>query len=338
MVSSVLSLRQSYYLAKLARLLIVILFALVAGLRVPGMDKDSLTYLELYHYVVDSSFSFVIVEPSFTLISYFCSTISKEYGLAILFIIYAFLGVTLKYVAIMKLLDNPLKRLLAFYLYICFFYLLHEYTQIRAGVASGILMISVYYLFRHEQIKYFFLVSCACLFHYSSIIFFIVPLLLKFRSKYIYILMPAVSGVVGFSGVTMWLLSNFSSQLPQFLSYKVQVYLNLKQAVNLYSVFNPVYFFAFMISSVYLLKFSREGSIQLLMSKLLSLGVSFYYCFIALPAFSYRIAELFLVFLIILLPGMIQNFRGKFIYVCLLFVLGIFMISNRLFLQELVII
>ena len=99
---------------------------LIAGLREIGLDPDSENYeYSFQHYYQSSEMG--MVEPSFTLISAVLNVFTDNVHL--LFLVYAFLGVTIKLYAFKKNLQCIFVPMM---LYISFYFVLHEMTQIRA--------------------------------------------------------------------------------------------------------------------------------------------------------------------------------------------------------------
>jgi len=81
--------------------------------------------------------------------------------------IYAILGVSIKLFAIYKLSPLPL---LSLFLYLVTYYPLHEYTQIRAGVAAGIVLLATQDLANKNDLAFFIKIALAMLFHWASLV------------------------------------------------------------------------------------------------------------------------------------------------------------------------
>ncbi len=112
-----------------------VLMLLLAILRPENAVNDYKSYLLLYKYI--SFLSTLEVEQSFLLVAKFVkSTFNNP---IFLFAIYAILGVGLKLLAIKRLSEFWILSLL---IYIANFYLLHEMTQIRVGVAAGFMLLA----------------------------------------------------------------------------------------------------------------------------------------------------------------------------------------------------
>lgn len=145
------------------RLLVVLLLIVAAGFR------DGLSgYADYQNYVwAFQSKDEEIFEYSFVLISYIARWIGGD-NYYYLFLIYALLGVSLKYMAIKQL--TPLVWL-SLAIYISYFYSLHELTQIRAGVAAGIGLLSLRFVYEKRFIPFILLILLATFFHTSALLY-----------------------------------------------------------------------------------------------------------------------------------------------------------------------
>lgn len=164
-----------------------------AGIRPPGIDLDYYNYYNVFTYGSSSLSRF---EPAF----FFIVSIAKFFSSDVvgLFLLYALIAIFIKFYAIKKLTKLWYLSLIV---YFCHYYILHEMTQIRAGLASGILLFSTQYLVDRNFKKYFIGVFFATMFHYSSIIF--LPLWLlqsKGLNKKFYISIILISLILGLYG------------------------------------------------------------------------------------------------------------------------------------------
>lgn len=137
---------------------------LTAGLRPSTSVPDYDVYEEMYVSVVNSGQVSFLVEPSFSVISLF---VDRVFGQPVfLFLIYAALGVWLKFSAI-----KTLSKLwfLSLVLYFSTFFLLQEMVQIRAGIATGLILLSIKPLYERKLRPFLLIMIFAVLFHYSAI-------------------------------------------------------------------------------------------------------------------------------------------------------------------------
>lgn len=144
------------------------LFAVIAGFR-SGIDMpDYSTYQGLYFEVLDSENTNYFIEPSFQLIALVSNFLVPREPM-LLFIIYAFMGVFLKNYLILRF---PIPIFLAQLVYLSNFFILHELIQIRAGIATCFLVLTIINLAKHKKKMALFYLSIATFFHLSSFVFF----------------------------------------------------------------------------------------------------------------------------------------------------------------------
>lgn len=191
------------------------------------------------------------VEVSF----YFIKNITHYLGgIMGLFVIYAVLCVSTKIIGIYKL-TNLLFLTLG--IYISNIMILHDMTQIRAGVTSGIFLCSIPYLMRKEKVKYIFCVLLASFFHFSGLLLFI-PCLYwvnKLReSKWFYWGIIPIGYLIG---NTIFDIANFPIE-P--IRQKLQMYQNLQATGSAglkdLNVFNP--YIIFRIALYYILLYKAQ--------------------------------------------------------------------------------
>ena len=186
------------------------------------------------------------VEPSFYLIRDITQHLG---GIITLFFIYAFLGVSFKIIAIYKITDLLFLTLI---IYISNIMILHDMTQIRAGVTSGIFLFSIPYLATQEKLKYCICCAVAIFFHSSGILL-LLPTLFWFSTirnseKLIFLLIP-----IGYLlGNTVLNLNNIPIES---IRIKLEMYKSLQASNSAglkdLNIFNP--YILFRIAMFYIL-------------------------------------------------------------------------------------
>jgi hypothetical protein len=141
---------------------IAIVLVIISAFRGENVDRDYINYVNFYNDIDNAS-----VEPSFVLISKIVNYLLWD-NVVFVFLLYAILGVFIKIRGILKYSDF---RFLSILVYISYSYILHDLTQIRAGVAGGLMLLSVEAINNRDWRKYVFLMSLAVLFHYSAAFF-----------------------------------------------------------------------------------------------------------------------------------------------------------------------
>ena len=133
-----------------------IILILIAGFRPIGIDKDSLNYTSILGVHLENA-SFISIEPAFWLINEFNHIVFNS-EVQTFFLIFAIIGVSLKLYAVKILSTNPLMSILV---YIAFYFVLHEMTQIRAGVSIALIYISIPYIINKQFFKFILLMFIA---------------------------------------------------------------------------------------------------------------------------------------------------------------------------------
>lgn len=142
-------------------LALTILLILIAGFSGP-ISQDYNNYISSYNEVINgryrTDFSFIVISKIVHLI--FNNPLY-------LFLIYAILGVSLKISAIKKLSQFWFFSIL---IYFSYSFLLHEMTQIRAGVASAFVLLSIPSIYEKKLKSFLLYAGVAIFFHYSALV------------------------------------------------------------------------------------------------------------------------------------------------------------------------
>lgn len=158
---------------------ILIYFFIVGILLVFAVFRDGSRLPDYQEYVFSfNNPSIGPIEPSYKFIVKNIRYFSKSY--LWLFFVYALIGINIKYYAIKKY--SPL----FFYsisVWISTYFLLHEMIQIRASIASGILLLLIPLIYKKDYLNSIVLIGISFLFHRSSIIY-IVLLFLSNKNKW----------------------------------------------------------------------------------------------------------------------------------------------------------
>ena len=296
---------------------------LIAGLREIGLDPDSENYeYSFQHYYQSTEMG--MVEPSFTLISAVLNVFTDNVHL--LFLVYAFLGVTIKLYAFKKNLQCIFVPMM---LYISFYFVLHEMTQIRAGVVSALFLLAVYHIAKKEKRKALLLIIVGSFFHYSSLA--LLPTLMfgnkNFNRKeniMIALLIP-LSYLIYFGGISMLL----NTDIP-LIGNKLAIYQQAmekgKMTVNI-NVFDPVHLVSVMLFyyTLYFRKtitaFNENYNVVI---KIVALGLFLHTSLAFLPVLALRISQLYCIVNIFLFSGIVYTFKQKWMGITILVLLSIF--------------
>jgi hypothetical protein len=296
---------------------IVLIF--VAGLRMPGIDRDSVNYIDFFNsfgspaeYFTDLNKN-IFYEPLYYLIP---STIRYTFDLSTYwtFLVIAIIAITLKIYAIKKLTDLALLSVLVYFGH---FFILHEMTQIRAGVASAIVLLCIVQI-EHKRFLYFIgLILLGTLFHFSIVIF--IPfffLSAEELNKKLYL------ALLYFPYIMYALKVNILTILDQLhlgvISNKLQLYNDLfeKGDDSEINVFNVLFIIQLIICTVFIIKSEvlyQENRYALLLIKIYAISASFFVLFSAIPIIAFRLSELLQIVQIILLPFLLYLLRPHYV-------------------------
>ena len=156
-----------------------LLLALFAGLRAPYIDKDYLNYENGLVYIEDvnsqTEDSFIpFFEPGFYLLAVTAKWLFPAHFVAAIMMFYALASVAMKVTSIRLMAINPFMVLL---MYFSQYFLLHEMTQIRIGLAAGMFFIGLYQYCNGRKDFFIASVAVATFLHYSSLLYLLVLLI-----------------------------------------------------------------------------------------------------------------------------------------------------------------
>ncbi|EPK8021202.1 EpsG family protein [Providencia rettgeri] len=316
--------KESIFLFILATLLI-----LAATLRPPGIDRDSLTYIDMINRPIAELW---FQEPTFILLVSINKYIFNN-SYIIFFFSYALLGVSLKIIAISKI-DKY--KWFGVFTYLFLYFTLHDLTQIRAGVASGFFLLSIYYIDKSKS-KAFVFSLLSVIFHYSAILGFIIYCFsTKKINKLFYVILVIVSLLISIL-LSQDIIVTIASYLPDFLSHKVNTYVYLLNNSGQWSEINQFNLYYLSLIYIFLVqlyftknvksneKFNNsKGYSDIVILKTMMLMIVSYYILVPIPVLAGRVSEFYGIVLICFIPQFLSNFRkNKYIILPILFLVVI---------------
>ena len=221
--------------------------------------------------------------------------------------VFAALSIALKIMAICRISPLIWASLL---IYTSNFFILHDMIQMRASVASGLLLHAVYYLNNRDSKRFLITFGIAFLFHYSSLIILPLWFLNTKRSyKYFYIGLIALAYVIG-------------GTLP--VASLIQ-YLPLEGVQNLWTIYessvgNEINIFnatqlGRVAICVFLLLFIERVSVYnkyaILLVKIYAISIAVLVLFSSVPVIAFRVSELYQIVEIVLIPMITYSIDGK---------------------------
>ena len=296
-----------------------IVLILAAGFKPIGFDPDSEVY-ERNFVNNDSPLIEMLIEPSFLFISQILKYISDD--VHILFLFYALISIPLKFYAIQRLMPWLFLPLV---IYIGNFYLLHDFIQIRASVASGLFLLAIKPLSEGRKSRAALYFLLALVFHYSALMLFVT---LFFSNKSLSKLWRIGLACVLPIGLFLYIAHiNILYELPiPYIQDKMTNYQEIKDK-GVFDDFNFFNVFAWLriIIFVYALYFYdtiyQECKYLPLLLKIMGLSILSFFALSDIPIFSERVNEMFGVIEIFLFPYVVYTIKPAYaakIAVCLI--------------------
>lgn len=292
------------------------MFILLAGLW--DGSADHINYVDKYHEIIKGDHE--LIEVSFIFFSYLSYWILGN--ALVLFIIYAFIGVSLKFVAI-KQLSNL--WFLSIIIYLGNFYILQEMTQIRVGVATGFFLLSIKPIYERDWKKFLLFFGFAFLFHYSALI--MLPLwFLPSKSNKIWLIVSIpIAYVIYFLGVDL-----FSISIPiPAIQEKLDIYNSLQGLgtdwMDEINVFNLVFLVKVVIFYFLLWKYdtiAKHNKYFPILMRVYCLSLFVFPALGAFPVAAFRVSEFYGIVEIILYPLLIYSTKPARYAVPVVVVLG----------------
>lgn len=150
----------------------------IGGLRDLTVGTDTSNYYDIYRIIKydPTGIEFVLgfVEPGWVFLNYLCSHYSDGYRYIIF--IGVFLAITPFFIRVWKSYKNPFA---AIFFYIALFFYYNSFNITRQMIAVSIIIFSLHYLENGKNIKFYISILAAMMFHYSSILCFLFPFIMK---------------------------------------------------------------------------------------------------------------------------------------------------------------
>lgn len=306
--------------------IIVVLLTIMAGMRPIGIDKDSMQY---YGYFLGGAHEFV--EYSFLIICGISETLFSD--VRGVFVIYALLAIPLKCYAFTRLSDD-IFALLA--VYISYFYILHDLTQIRIGVSLALVFFGFTFLIKGKYLIYTICVLIATIFQYSAVMGL---MLLLFRNKELNVWKRWVLAILPFIAFSTFLMNiDLISLIPiEYIQDRLTLYEELRDSgiagdekVNLLniSVLLKLVVFYFLLWKYDIVK-EKCAYLPILLKTFV-----FSYCcfglFSFLPILAFRTSEFFCFVEIMMVPLIIYAIEPKSVGKLLvsLYAIGMFLLNT----------
>lgn len=261
---------------------------------------------------------------------------TRDHNLFIIFFIYAILGVAANLYGIKRLTDQ---EFLALFIYYSSMFLLHEMTQIRAGVAIGIILISLKELQERKFVQFSILILLASFFHTSALMAFLLLLLRGFKTDAKVWAAIFVGCVI--VNITQFDILQIINIIPsEFYQYKLKAYIELQDSENVELNYLNVLFILqniiIIICFYYQEEMEKHNKYLNILLNMCCLSSCCYVFFGQIPGFAVRLNELFNCSLIILIPLIAKVMKPKTLAEALVILIGLGVFYINVFHSDLV--
>lgn len=294
-----------------------VVLTLFVGFRPPQAVSDYQLYIIFFQIFGPPSeyfkdfFTWAVFEPMYFLIP---SVLHYIIGLAnyvnISIWVYAILGTGLVMLVLRKVSAFYYTSLLTLYSY---YFLLHEFTQIRAAVAVGFLLLAVYYRYWKNIWGMMACIIVSLLFHYSSILALVLFLLPAYSiNRKVWIALAILTFLVSFVDLSSVLsllnlnVGSLSDKQDAYINSIVDVPINRRSLMYLLMLLNTLVVIYYS-HSIY-----QQNPYIYLFVKLQVVGMLFFQLLSASPVLALRVSEYFLASHLVCFPAVLYLFKNRF--------------------------
>ncbi len=311
-----------------------IVLILYAGLKEVGFDKDSETY-EYYftHYYDDSML--LSVEYSFRLLSMLGSFIYDD--VHVIFLIYAGLAVTIKFYAFRRLSDCVYLPLVV---YLGYFFIFHEMTQIRASVVASLVLLMIIPLAEGRKKMAALLLCAAVFFHYSAIA--LIPMLflsnkeMGKKARAVWAMVIPLAYAICLAGVSFV----FSLSIP-YIGDKLQAYQTLRDQgvigdeINVFNAILLVTIAAYFYCIYFYDTIALRCKYLPLIIKMTGISIFLFVTLSFIPVVAYRVYALYGIANILLFTCIYYTIKPDWLGKCVVGTIGITLFLINVFFTKL---
>jgi len=312
---------------------ICVILILCAGFKEIGFDNDSENY-EYFFLNYDDPYIQLAVEYSYLLIARIANTFTDD--VHIMFLLYSGIGISLKMTAIKRFSELWFLPLLV---YMGNYYVLHDLTQIRACVVSGIFLMTLLPLAEGKKRLVALLILVCCFFHYSSLALLPVLFLnnneLSKRSRIIWAMLVPVGYLICFAGI------NIMTDIPiPYIGDKLAGYQELSERgikgseINIFNAVFVVTWFTYLYILYFYDTVIKHNKYLPIMLKLTGISVFSFLVLSFLPVLSFRISELYGIAEIFIFANIYYTIKPAWLAKSVVAIVGIAMFMINAFYAE----
>jgi hypothetical protein len=217
---------------------------------------------------------------------------------------FASISIGLKLYAIVKMTPLIWGSLMV---YVSHIFILNDAIQMRAAIAAGFLLFSIYYSYKRELIRFLLVTILAFCFHYSSIIIVFVWFLNGKRSyRYLYIGLLLASYAI----VNTITLSNYIELIPFLFVQNAWSMYNAElggEYADIFSLGAFLRLFMSLFSFIFIDKISKKNELFILLAKVYAISIVIFVLFSDFKVVSLRLSLLLQVVEVLLIPMFIYS-------------------------------
>lgn len=321
------------YIQNLYLFILFVLMSIFAGIRGIDISNDGANYAYMFDSVYSYSDWFYSRNELMAVIIPVTLKYLDIYYYSTVFLCFAFLGVGFKLLAIKRYSPLPLLSVLLYYSH---FFILHEMTQIRIGIAAGILLLTIDDIYQKKLARFLFKVFAASLFHFSALAFLPVFFIntKKFNRLFYFIILLAAILLGLAKGVNVFKLipglGNLSSKLAVYDALQNQM-----NEVNLFNIIMLINIFSVVLQLIFIERVKAISRYSIIVLKIMFFGIISLYAFSSIPVIAWRISELFLVISFINLTYIYYIIRPRFVSSTIIILVALLVMSLNLLRQGL---
>lgn len=311
---------------------LIVIMAIFSSIRADYIAPDYLTYSDWYNQLTEDS-GYLERQSAFDEGLFFLILeLFKKFGLSFeMFLFFnSLLSVGLKIFVLNKVFSERKIFAVSVFVYVSTFYFLHEFIQIRVGVASGFICLGFMFALRGHRISQYLTVFCSSLYHTSANVFYVFFYIVnnKYRIKiftwFVWGLISAFM-LLNLNGITIFDLDKIGDMLgvTRLQFYTTEIDMNdganpfSLQSVLLYTLCTVLLFNNFRLvydSETYYLMVVKYSVFALL------IGLFFLQTFTQYLTISLRMFQFFSLFIIFLFPLLFMCCRSRLLKIaCITF-------------------
>lgn len=217
--------------------------------------------------------------------------------------------------------------------YVSNFFVLHEMIQIRAGIASGLVLWAIKYAIERKGLKFLCICALALTFHQTALIFFPLWYIVRVHAnRYVLLSVIPLCYLLYFSGFSLGhLAANIPNEDFQRLwkAYELEMAKGIGTDINLFNVLMliRIAICSFLIFNIDLVK-SKFPDVDCWIAVYI-LSLMIFILMSDVPVVAFRLSEMFQIVEVIIFPLLIYAFRPKLLAMVVLILFMIpFLIST----------